>query len=489
MGRIQEYATTRLEAEPEERPAVVRADDKAFRIAILGDFSGRANRRVPSEPRLRSRKPVAIDLDNFDDVMRRMAAELVLPGPDAPVALRLQSLDDFHPDALYEDLPLFHELRRLRQELLDERPAARAPRAAPRDPLPSALGSGSLLDDIVSGAEGPAAARPAADPWQRTIEDIVAPHLERQPGARQAELAGSINEAMHLAMRVLLHHPDFQDLEAAWRSIDFLLRRLEAGSELKISLIDVSKQELLDDMAAGAIDESGLHRLLVDEPSMAGETPWAVVAGLYTFEPTMADIRALGRIASIAEAAGAPFLAAASPHLMGCESFGAQADPAEWNLPVDAEAEAEWTKLRALPEARWIGLALPRWLLREPYGKGSTDLAEFAEVSAPPDHADLLWANSAVACVYLIGESFLRDGWEIALRGVEIGGLPLHTYKMDGESLMTPCAECWMSERAAGRIVERGLMPLASMKGRDAVRLVRLQSIGTPQSGLRARWN
>jgi type VI secretion system protein ImpC len=142
-----------------------------------------------------------------------------------------------------------------------------------------------------------------------------------------------------------------------------------------------------------------------------------------------------------------------------------------------------------LPEAQSIGLALPRFLMRDPYTKESVESFDFEEMTTPPDHADFLWANPAVACVYLLGESFLQDGWNIQLRGTQISGLPLYNYKVDGDTEMKPCAECWMAERTVEKFLNRGIMPLASMKHSDAVRLIRLQSIARPSAPLRARWS
>ena len=110
-------------------------------------------------------------------------------------------------------------------------------------------------------------------------------------------------------------------------------------------------------------------------------------------------------------------------------------------------------------------------------------------MTTPPEHADFLWGNPAVACVCLIGESFSQDGWDVELRNTLISGLPVHTCKVDGEAQMTPCAECWMTERTADRFLNRGIMPLASVKRSDSVRLIRLQSIARPAARLRARWS
>jgi type VI secretion system protein ImpC len=468
-------------------------EDTPFRIAIFGDFSGRANRRVAGGPGLHGRKPILIDIDNFDAVVARMHAGLELPGPDEPIQLRFESLDDFHPEALYRDVPLFGELRHRRERAL-EQPAPPRPAAARRaveDPLPAALESGSLLDAIVSGAEAPAPARQrVVDPWQQVVDNIVAPHLKPKPGARQSDMAAQVDEVMSLTLRVLLHHPDFQQLEAAWRSVDFLLRRLESGAGVQICLIDVSKEELLQDVATGQLRASGLYRILVEEAAgTVGGIPWAVAAGLYTFDANPDEIRALGAIGRIARQAGAPFLASISPAVMGCDSFGVHPDPDDWDTALPADAAQEWEKLRDLPEAPWIGLVLPRFLARAPYGKDAIEQFAFTEISSPPDHEDFLWGNSAVPVLYLIADSFLEDGWDVSLRSTGISGMPFHTYKVDGEALMTPCAECWMGQRTAEKFLDRGIMPLASVKNSDTVKLIRLQSVGRPDSRLRARWN
>jgi type VI secretion system protein ImpC len=438
-----------------------------FRIVLLGNFSAGQNRL---------RKPVRVDFDNFEEVMARLHPQLELPGPDDPIRLRFESLDDFLPDALYQSLPLFQELSQQRDQILETpaTPKLRRHSSAP-DPVESALGSGSLLDDILSGSETASQSQRKPDAWQQTLEDIVAPHVTPAPGRRETELAAQIQDTTELAMRMVLHHPTFQELEAAWRSVDFLLRRLEIGAELQLYLMDLPKQELL-------ASPDSLFRLQDGEP-------WAVIAGLYTFEAEAEELRALEQMARTVADLGAPFLSSVSPRLVGCDSFGSHPDPEDWTAALAAEAEEQWNILRAMPGAQWIGLALPRFLLRDPYTRDSVESFAFEEMTTPPDHGDFLWANPAVACVCLLGESFLEDGWDIRLRNTQLSGLPLYNYKADGESEMKPCAECWMAERTAEKLMSRGLMPVASMKHRDAVRLIRLQSIARPAAPLAARWS
>jgi type VI secretion system protein ImpC len=476
-----------------------------FCIAVLGDFSGRGAR--PGEPpaaRLADRRPRAVDRDNLDEVLAKVGPTLRLPAGvagDAPLELRFGEVDDFLPDRLYERLDVFRALRELRTELAnpatfaaaaerirgwapaEERPAA--PAAKPPAPAPPPGDPADLLDQILGGAPQRPPTESAGGTWDSLLRQIVQPHLlPRTDYARQAQLLAVVDEAAARQMRALLHHPDFQAVEAAWRAVAFLTRRLDTGPELRLSLLDVAKAELATDLAsADDPAETGLYRLLADRAE--GDPPWAVVAGLYAFGPEDADV--LGRLARLARRAGAPFLAEASSRLVGCESLARTPDPSDWQPPESPD----WEALRRLPEAAYVGLALPRFLLRLPYGKESApaEAFDFEELPGGGPHEGYLWGNPAAACACLLGEAFARDGWGLrpdAHR--EVTGLPVHLYREEGESRATPCAEAVLGERAAEAILDRGLMPLLSVRGRDAVRLGRFQSLADPPAPLAGPW-
>ena len=149
---------------------------------------------------------------------------------------------------------------------------------------------------------------------------------------------------------------------------------------------------------------------------------------------------------------------------------------------------------RAAPraEAAYLGLALPRFLLRLPYGKDTSPVEEFdfEEMPAGSDHDGYLWGNPAIACVYLLAESFLRRGWNFHAGSVrEITDLPLHVYQDDDESRIKPCAEALLGDEAMAAILDKGLMPLLSVRDRDAVRLARFQSLTCPATPLGGRWS
>jgi type VI secretion system protein ImpC len=466
---------------------------------------------------LANRRTLVIDRDNFDDVLAKSGAEIHLRlGKDDSLCLRFSGLDDFHPDRLFEHVNLFRKLREVRDRLQDPATFAAAaeefglsPGPPPRPHPPAAepatsaapsisrLASGSLLDELIEQSEVRGSeSRPsrAPDELHEFVRRVTQPHLVAAADPRQAEVISLIDRAVSTQMRTLLHTPDFQALEAAWRAVFLLVRRIETGSQLKLHLIDISKAELAADLGSSPdLRSTAVYRLLVAKTvETRGAEPWALIAGNYTFGPDFPDVELLARLARIANATPAPFLAATSPRLLGCVSFAVTPHPRDWKLAPAAESAAAWAALRRLPEACSVGLILPRFLLRLPYGK-KTDPAEsfdFEEMPDAPSHEDYLWGNPAFAGALLLAQAFGEEGWEMR-PGVtsEIDGLPLHVYEQNGESELKPCAEALLTEDAAESILENGLMPLVSLKGQDAVRLVRFQSIAEPRRALAGRWN
>jgi type VI secretion system protein ImpC len=435
-----------------------------------------------------------VDRDSLDEVMAKLGVEIRLPlgkaGP--PLALRFRELEDFHPDRILERVDLLGRLGEARRQPSD--PGASA--AAAPSPTTADLVSGDLLDQVLETTEAPSSATgpsPDASAWGAFLREIVRPHLVSRDDPRQAEMIAAVDEAAAVLLRAILHHPDFQALESAWRAVWFLVSRLETGEQMQLSLIDVSRDELAADLASGeSLRATGTYRLLVEETvETPGAEPWAVLAGNYTFGPGRADAEMLGCLARIARRAGAPFLAAAHPRLLGCASLAETPDPEDWRLRAEAGDRKAWQSLRALPEAVSIGLALPRFLLRLPYGP-ETDPAErldFDEMPGEPVHEHYLWGNPAVACACLLGQGFGRSGWGMRPgTAQEIGGLPIHVYRSGGEPKATPCAEVVLTQRVAEAILDRGVMPLLSFKGRDTVRPARFQSLADPPARLAGRW-
>jgi type VI secretion system protein ImpC len=489
------------------------ASETAFCIAILGDFSGRANRGISDAKTIGKRRPWLVDRDNFDEVLSRSGAEIQLP-IDASGALHLQfsEIDDFHPDHIFQRLEIFAKLRDLRSRVQEpssfpkvaeelglrsrgatSQPAKPAPAAAPSAVQ---LASGSLLDKMIAQAE----ARGVEDQPRRSTDEIhdfaqrvVAEHLVSTPDPRQPEIVAVIDRAIGSLMRAILHNPDFQALEAAWRATFLLVRRLETGSQLKLYLIDISKQELAADLSSATdLRDTGLYRLLVEQSvETPGAEPWSIIVGNYSFGSSSDDAQLLARMAKLASRARAPFLSAASPRLLGCSSLAATPHPREWKS-AEPELARAWAELRRLPEAGSVGLAIPRFLLRLPYGKKTSPIEsfEFEEFPEAPVHEEYLWGNPGFAVSLLLAQSFSEAGWEMRPGATtEIDQLPLHISLKAGESQAKPCSEVLPTEDAVDRMLDEGLMPLISFKDRDRVRLARFQSIADPARELAGRWS
>ncbi len=434
--------------------------DTPFRILVVGDFSGGLSR---------ARSPVLVDRDNFDDVLARIAPELRIRLGDKELMMVFRELDDFRPDRLFRLEP-FQALRDLRERLSDRSTFAAAaaelapqPQASPAQRAAKKLSGADLLREMMGDAPGPS--RPSGpasreSDWDRMLRELVAPFAEANPDPRQPELIARVDRAITGQMRALLHHPQFQALESAWRGLYFLIRRLDTGENLKVFLLDLPEA-----------DARTLERVAVTEAVQTpGAEPWAVIAGLYSFGGAQEE--QLSEFARIAERARAPFVTGLAPDVVGLTRvFGG---------------------LRRSPTARWIGLALPRFLLRLPYGKQTdrTERFDFEEMPVEPEHERYLWGHPAIACAFLLGEAFSREGWDMRPGAVQdIDGLPLHVYKVDGESQLKPCAEVLLTADAAALLLERGFMPLLSFKGTDRVRLARFQSMAEPSQPLAGRWS
>jgi len=491
-----------------EQPRLAAEDPETpFRLLVAGAFSGEA----PEGARARlgfDRLPVRVDRDSLDDVLSAMDVALTIPlgGEAAPATtFRFRCLEDFHPDRILERTPAFGALSRARAELQDPatfaeaarrvrswagpaaEPASRTSRkAAPRSE------SEDLVAELLEGSREKGGGLPPD--VARLVRSIAAEHSVPASDPDAPRLIAAVDAMIGSWLNAAMHDPAFQALEAAWRGVAWLADRLETDSSLQLWLLDVSRDALSSDLKASqSLEASGWHKILVEQPALSGEpVPWAAVAGLYTFGRTVEDVALLARLGRVAEIARAPFLAAGSSEVVGSPGFGEAPDPDDWeDGGRESPASQIWEALRELPSARSLGLAAPRFLLRLPYGK-DTEPAETVAFEEMPEgcvHESYLWGNPALACLALLGQAFASDGWSLRPGSVQdLPGLPLHVYAEDGSSRIKPCAEATLSPRAAERLLDAGVMPLLSVPGRDAVRLVRFQSLAAPPAPLSGRW-
>jgi type VI secretion system protein ImpC len=524
-----EEANVELTSTLEQRERAAPDADDRFRILVLGDFSGRASRGVQDVSDLgRSRTPVRVDRDNLEELPGELGTEarLHLMEHGAALEFEIETLEDFHPDRLFTEHAAFAGLRKTRLAIEDGAPndfAAAAVEVQGWGAPAAALGAGAgpkpvaappfppplrmplkiepvvpkKMDALVEELLEKSRRRPTADDVDRLVRQVVAPHLVAPPPVERDGLLARADEAIGSWMRSLLHEPAFHDLEAAWRALELLVRRVDEDTT-EVHVLDVSRAELAEDLRRKDLAESGTYKVLVEEAvESSGGKPWSVIVGLWTFSANVEDAALLGRLARIAKAAGAPFLATAAPRLTGRDSFAGDAPQTEETGSEAEETqvveEALWQALRGMPGAEWIGLTSPRILLRLPYGAATDPIEEFVfeedEGEGWTAHDDFLWGSSAAACALLLSQSFAQDGWDMTPGSVrDVDGLPLYVRKHGDESRVMPCAEALLTDSQAEDMIDHGLMPVVSRRESDTVRFPRFQSIREPATPLAGPW-
>ena len=474
-----------------------REPDAPLRLLLVADLGG--DRAQP----LAARRAVAVDIDRFDAVMATVSPRVMLDLDGQALPLRLRTLDDFHPDALFDQVSAFAALRSLRDDARDARQLGRvaaalglsnaAPVAAP-SAAPSAAPAATTDagDDIARllgrPASAPVPAAPTAagllDTWLR---GLVAPHVQADHAAEQQAVVAAIDSALGALMRRVLHAPALQAVEAAWRAVDRLVRGLDLGETAQLWLLDASRDELLLDLQTNQADLSGsvLHTQL--QRRGADDTGYGLLAVDHAFGPAAADVQALAALGALGARAGVPVLANGTPGLVGAADAAGLTEPRRW-LTEDDPALAAWEALRTAPMAPWLGLVLPRVLMRLPYGPATDPVSRFAfdELAAGRADERYLWGGGAPALALLAGQAFQAAGWDWDLaQHLDLDDLPSHVVRVDGEAQQQPTAEVLMGETAARALADRGLMPLASYAHRPAARLLGWQSVARPATALR----
>lgn len=459
---------------------------KKFRLAVLGDFSARANRgELEAADAIAARKPLLAEADNLDNLLERLSPKITIDLPGAAaVELEFTSMQDFHPDALYEKLEVFAQLSSLRSRLKTSSTFAKAakemrdiglgPAPAPRKRPVRARGTVIAPDAKLSDfarflGQSTTLENPAEDAkssFNGFLQRIVAPHVSPTKDPQQGQMVKAADEAIGAMMREVLHHPDFQTLESLWRSLAFLVTRLETDETLQVVLLDMSAEEFAADLsAADQLEDTALYKRLVEQPAEDARAGlYSAIVGCYVFERTPPHCDLLGRMAKIAAAAQAPFLAS-----MPASTVDGKPDDIH---PLTRDA---WDALRALPEAASLGLGLPRFMLRLPYGSNtdSIDSFDFEEFTPQTGLRSFLWANPAVAVGLLLAETFRKQGERMRVGSVAaIGELPYYCYEdADGDQTALPCTERFITQRTQEGIAGQGFLPLLAVKNAPEIRV------------------
>ncbi|MDB5815045.1 MAG: EvpB family type secretion protein [Rhodocyclales bacterium] len=302
-----------------------------------------------------------------------------------------------------------------------------------------------------------------------------------------AELDQKLSEQINQIM----HHADFQKLEGAWRGLHHLVNNTETDEQLKIRVMNISKVDLgktLKRYKGTAWDQSPLFkRVYEEEYGQFGGEPFGCIVGDYHFDHSPPDVELLGEMAKVCAAAHSPFISGASPTTMQMESWQELANPRDLTKIFSTPEYAGWRSLRASDDARYIGLAMPRFLGRIPYGVKTNPVEEFdfEEDTGAADHSKYTWANSAYAMAVNINRSFKQYGWCSRIRGIESGGsvegLPVHSFPTDDGGVDMKCpTEIAISDRREAELAKSGFMPLIHKKNSDFAAFIGAQSLQKP---------
>lgn len=306
----------------------------------------------------------------------------------------------------------------------------------------------------------------------------------------QAMIA-EIDRKMSEQMNAILHHEDFQKLEGAWRGLHYLVSNTETDEMLKIRVMNISKADLsknLKKFKGTSWDQSPVFKKVYEEEyGQFGGEPFGCLVGDYYFDHSPPDVELLSLIAQISAAAHTPFISGVSPTVMNMDSWQELANPRDLTKIFQTPEYAPWRSLRDSDDARYIGLAMPRYLSRIPYGARTNPVSDFAfeEDTESAQHGKYTWSNAAYAMATNINRSFKMYGWCSRIRGVESGGavegLPCHTFPTDDGGVDMKCpTEIAISDRREAELAKNGFMPLIHKKNSDFAAFIGAQSLQKP---------
>jgi type VI secretion system protein ImpC len=302
------------------------------------------------------------------------------------------------------------------------------------------------------------------------------------------QLIASIDEKIGHQLDEILHNEKLQQLESAWRGLRLTIDRTNFRENIKMELLNVSKDDLLADFEDFPdITKSGLYRhCYITNYGQFGGEPVATMLGNYEFTPGSQDITLLRYISSVAAMSHAPFIASASPKFFGVETIEELPNLKDIKSIFESPVYAKWQGFRESEDARYVGLTLPRFLLRTPYGKESNPVRAIDyEENVSAGHDSYLWGNTSYAFATRLTESFANYRWCPNIIGPQSGGavdnLPVHHFESMGEIESKIPTEVLVSDRREFELAEEGFIPLTMRKGSDNAAFFSANSVQKPK--------
>jgi type VI secretion system protein ImpC len=271
----------------------------------------------------------------------------------------------------------------------------------------------------------------------------------------------------------IVHHEDFQKLESAWRGLKMVVDRADFRENIKIEMMSVTKEEMIEDFEdAPDITKSGLYKHVYSaEFGQFGGKPYASIISDYQFSPSAQDVNLLSKLASVSAMSHAPFIAGAGPQFFGLDSFEGMPNLKDLESIFEGPQYAKWNAFRESDDSRNVGLAMPRFLLRQPYGEESPTKNFNYQENVDGSKEKFLWGNASMAFATNLTRSFAKYRWAPNIIGPQSGGmvedLPIHKYTENGEVKAMPPVEVTLSDRREFELSEQGFMGLTVRKGTD----------------------
>jgi len=288
-------------------------------------------------------------------------------------------------------------------------------------------------------------------------------------------LIAGIDKKISDQLDAVMHHDTFQDLESAWRGLKLLIDRTDFRKNVKIEVLNCSKQDLAESFEdSPELIQSALYRhVYTNAYDQPGADPYGAIITNYEFENSAQDIALLGNASKVAASAHCPFVGSVGPKFFGVESMEEWKKIPDLSAYMDTADYIKWNSFRESEDARYVGLTFPRYMARLPYGPDTVPVKAFnyTENVTGEDHDKYLWGNSSFLFGANMVRAFMEDGWCLQIRGPESGGrvddLPVHLYDVGKGKQMKIPTEVPISETLEFECANLGFMPISHYQGRD----------------------
>jgi len=307
------------------------------------------------------------------------------------------------------------------------------------------------------------------------------------------EIIARLDQKLTAQVNAILHAPEFQQIESAWRGLNYLVLNSETDANLKIRVMNISKNEIYRNLRlypGARWDQSPLFKKVYEQEfGQLGGEPYGSLICDYHFSHLPTDVQLMRDLSKVAAAAHAPLFAGADPTLMGMDSWTELMNPRDLSKLFDTPEYAAWKGLRDSDDSRYLGLCMPRVLARLPYGAKSEPVEEFAFEEETDGHKGEKygWMNAAYAMAVNVNRAFKEYGWCTRIRGVQSGGevinLPTHTFPTDDGGVDLKCpTEIAITDRREHELAKSGLVPIIHRKNTDKAAFIGAQSVYRPKT-------